>query len=125
MSGTNQGRPTLNSLALARHIADNFAGKHGEDILLLDIRDVSMLADYFVIGSVTSERHARTIVASIKETTRDELDAMPLNTEGEPGAGWLLLDYGSVIVHLFAPSARSYYDLEGLWRGGRTVVRLL
>ena len=110
---------------MARHIADVVVDKQGEDILLLDIRDISILADYFVIGSAASERQTKAIIGGITRDTKQTLDLKPLHVEGEAASGWVLLDYGSVVVHLFAPEAREYYDLEGLWRDGRTVVRLL
>jgi len=117
-------RLDLDPLELARRIVDVIADKQGEDILLLDIREISILADYFVIGSATSERQARAVIESIIETTKETLDTRPLHVEGEAANGWVLLDYGSVVVHLFAPEARRYYDLEGRWKDGRTVVRL-
>ena len=104
---------------------DVIADKQGEDILLLDIREVSILADYFVIGSTVSERQAKGIVEGVTQETRRAWDRRPLHIEGEVAGGWVLMDYGSVVVHLFAPEARDYYDLDGLWRDGRTVVRLL
>jgi len=110
---------------LARCIVEVIADKKGEDVLLLDIRDVSILADYFVIGSTTSERQARAIVEDVKQETKRAFDARPLHVEGEPATGWVLMDYGGVVVHLFAPEVRAYYDLEGLWRDGHIVVRML
>jgi ribosome-associated protein len=101
------------------------ADKKGEDLLLLDIRDISILADYFVIGSTTSERQARAIIEDIKQETKQAFDVRPLNVEGEAAIGWVLMDYGGVVVHLFTPEMRAYYDLEELWRAGRVVVRML
>jgi len=101
------------------------ADKKGEDVLLLDIRDISILADYFVIGSAASERQAKAIIEGIKQETKQTFDVRPLRIEGDPATGWVLMDYGDVVVHLFAPEARAYYDLEGLWQDGRTVVRML
>lgn len=101
------------------------ADKKGEDLLLLDIRDISILADYFVIGSTTSERQARAIIEDIKQETKQAFDVRPLNVEGEAATGWVLMDYGGVVVHLFTPEMRAYYDLEELWRAGRVVVRML
>jgi ribosome-associated protein len=91
----------------------------------LDIRDISILADYFVIGSTTSERQARAIIEDIKQETKQAFDVRPLNIEGEAATGWVLMDYGGVVVHLFTPEMRAYYDLEELWRAGRVVVRML
>jgi ribosome-associated protein len=93
-------------------------------VVLLDIKDVSILADYFVIGSASSERQAKAIVEGITADTKKLLGARPPRIEGEPSDGWVLIDYGSVVVHLFAPEARRYYRLEELWRGGRVVVRM-
>lgn len=111
-------------MELARHIVDVIADQKGEDVVLLDIREISILADYFVIGSVNSTRQARAVIDEIKQETK-ELGVRPLHIEGEADCGWVLMDYGSVIVHLFTPEMRAYYDLEGLWRDGRIVVRML
>jgi ribosome-associated protein len=112
-------------LELARHIVEVVADKQGEDVLLLDIREVSILADYFVIGSATSERQAKAIIEGIKQEVKQTFDARPLHVDGEAATGWILMDYGGVVVHLFTPDVRAYYDLEGLWRAGRVVVRML
>ena len=104
---------------------DAIADKKGEDVLLLDIRDISILADYFVIGSTTSERQAKAIVESIKQEVKQTFSVSPLHVEGETASGWVLMDYVDVIVHLFTEEARAYYDLEGLWQDGRVVVRML
>jgi len=112
-------------LELARHIVEVIADKKGDDVLLLDIRQVSILADYFVIGSTTSERQAKGIIEGIKEGAKQTFGVRPLNVEGEPADGWVLMDYGDVIVHLFTEEMRAYYDLEGLWQDGQVVVRML
>jgi len=112
-------------LELARNIVEMIADKKGEDVLLLDIRDISILTDYFVIGSTTSERQAKTITESIKQETKRRFDVRPLHIDVEPATGWVLMDYGDVVVHLFAPEIRAFYDLEGLWQNGRIVVRML
>jgi ribosome-associated protein len=119
------GGAILDSLELARHIVETIADQKGEDVLLLDIRDVTILADYFIIGGVTSMRQAKAIIEDIKHGTKQAFDVRPLHIEGEVTSGWVLMDYGSVVVHLFTPEMRAYYDLEGLWRGGRIVVRML
>jgi len=101
------------------------ADRKGEDVLLLDIRDISILADYFVIGSAVSKRQTKAMVNGIIEETKEDFDTKPLRVEGEPESGWVLMDYGAVVVHLFAPEARDYYDLEGFWEDARVVVRIL
>jgi ribosome-associated protein len=110
---------------VARRIVDVIADKLGEDILLLDIREVTILTDYFVIGSAVSKRQTKAIVDSITDTVREEFDIRPWRVEGDPDSGWVLMDYGDVVVHLFAPEAREYYDLEGFWEDARVIVRML
>jgi ribosome-associated protein len=115
----------LDSLELARYVVDAIADQKGENVLLLDIGDISLLADYFVIASTTSERQARAIVDDVREKVKQDTDARLLHVEGEPGTGWILMDYGDIVVHLFSEEMRAYYDLEGLWQEGRIVVRML
>lgn len=100
------------------------ADKKGSDIILLDIRRVSLLADYFVICSGASERQVKAIVDEILEKVKKETGIVPLNVEGVPSSGWVLVDYGSVIVHIFAPNLREYYSLEKLWSEATMVVRV-
>ncbi len=104
---------------------DVIADKQGEDILLLDIREVSILADYFVIGSAVSKRQTNAIVDGIVDEAKADLGVKPWRVEGEADSGWVLMDYGDVVVHLFAPEAREYYDLEGFWEDARVMVRML
>ncbi len=101
------------------------ADQKGEDVVLLDIQDVFLLADYFIIASVYSTRQAKAVIDDVKKGTKDVFDVRPFRVEGDANTGWVLMDYGSVVVHLFTPEMRAYYDLEGLWRGGRVVVRML
>jgi ribosome-associated protein len=82
------------------------------------------MADYFVICSGTSERQVRAIVDKILEKVKKDAGITPLNVEGTPSSGWVLVDYGSVIVHIFAPSLREYYSLEKLWSEATMVVRV-
>ena len=98
--------------------------KLGEDVLLLDIRPVSTIADYFVICSGTSERQIKAIGEGIR-TKLKEVGVRALHCEGAALSGWVLLDYGSVIVHVFLSQTRDYYNLEQLWKDARTVLRVL
>ena len=107
----------------ARRIVDLLADRQAEDIVLLDIRRVASFADYFVIATSLNARQMRALVDTLdKELAKDE--AGLLHVEGEADSGWVLLDYGGVIVHLFSTEGREYYDLEGLWREGTPVVRI-
>jgi ribosome-associated protein len=94
-----------------------------EDIVLLDVRDVTLLADYFIICSGTSERQIRALSNGVSRELKAEV-GRPLNIEGEPRGGWVLIDYGDVIVHVFSSQARALYDLEGFWQEAKTVVRI-
>ncbi|MDO8615912.1 MAG: ribosome silencing factor [Dehalococcoidia bacterium] len=97
--------------------------KQAEDILLLDIREVASFADYFVIASAPTVRQTQALLEAVDETLGQE-HVQPMGHEGEAESGWVLLDYGDVIVHLFSPAERAYYDLEGLWSAAAPVVRI-
>ena len=118
------GAEEPNSSELARGIVELITDKKGSDIILLDIRQVSLLADYFVICSGDSERQVRAIVDEVLEKVKKETGIVPLSVEGGASSGWVLVDYGSVIVHVFAPSLREYYSLEKLWSEATMVVRM-
>lgn len=89
--------------------------------MLLDIRNVSVLADYFVICSGNSERQVKAIARDIEEQLKDS-EIWVYHREGMDQGRWVLLDYGEVIVHVFTPSERDYYRLEKLWSGAQTVL---
>ncbi len=119
-----RGGNKLQSIELAREIVNSIADKQGSDIVLLDLRSVSLLADYFVICSGESERQVRAIVNEVTEKIKKEEGIKPLQIEGDPSSGWVLMDYGSIIVHVFAPVMRGYYQLEELWSDAPTVARI-
>jgi ribosome-associated protein len=90
---------------------------------LLDLRSVSLLADYFIICSGESERQVKAIVNETTKKIKEE-GIKPLHIEGDSSSGWVLLDYGGVIVHVFSPTVRGYYQLENLWSDASIVVRI-
>jgi ribosome-associated protein len=94
---------------------------------LLDIREQSSLADYFVIATVDNERQAKAIEDALLEGLRLQQNIRPLGIEGvdNRGGGWALLDYGDVIIHLFTEEAREFYKLEELWSKANVVVKVL
>lgn len=91
---------------------------------MLDVKELTTLADYFVICEGTSDRQINAIREGILEDLREE-KVKPLNREGTPQSGWILLDYGNVLVHIFSPEQRAYYQLENLWQEAPTVMRML
>jgi len=94
------------------------------DILLLDTRGVCSFADYFVICSGDSGRQVEAIYDEVEHTLKKE-GILPHHREGTVDSGWLLLDFGDTIVHIFAPFEREYYQLDKLWSQATPVVRLL
>lgn len=98
--------------------------KQAGDILMLDIRQVSYYADYLVICSAESGRQIKAISEEIEESL-DSSGTRLMRREGTEDSGWVLLDFGDVIVHIFAPEERNYYELESLWSRATPVVRIL
>jgi ribosome-associated protein len=97
---------------LCRKLAEN---KKAENAVILDVRKVSSVTDYFVIVSGGSEPHLRAVVNEVTDHLREEHDLRPRNVEGDAGAAWQVLDYFDVIVHVMRTDVREKYDLEGLW----------
>lgn len=97
---------------LCRELADN---KKAEDLVVLDVRKISSVADYFVIATGTSEPHLRAIMDEISDTLREEHDVTPSGKDGNVSNAWVVLDYFDVIVHIMRADARERYNLEGLW----------
>ena len=94
--------------------------KKGMDIKLLHISDVSSLADYFLICTGTSNTHVKTL-CDYAEFAMEQLGEPMLGREGHRGNTWELLDYGSVVIHVFTEEARKFYDLERLWADAEQV----
>ena len=115
--------PRLEDNQLAHRIVDIASDRKAEDIVLLDIRPVAFFANYFVIMTGTTDRHITSLTTAISETLEEE-GIRPLQVEGTPAAGWVLMDYGDVVVHIFSPAQRSYYNLEKLWSEAPIVVRM-
>lgn len=97
--------------------------KKGSDIIVLDTRPVTTIADYFIIATAQSERQIKAIVDEILKKMK-ALKVHPLGIDGEAESGWVLMDFGDILVHLFDPGTRDYYQLEELWNGATTVVRI-
>ena len=110
-------------LDLARRIVELAEDKKAADIVLLDLGELTTLADAFVICSGGSERQIAAIADGILEALRDE-GVKPFGREGTPESHWVLVDFGSVIVHIFTPPERDYYELEKHWSGAKTILRV-
>ncbi len=113
----------LDPAQLAKAIVDVASDKKAADIMLLDIRDVTTIADYFVICNGNNLRQIQAIADAIDDELREQ-GAKVLHREGTAETGWLLLDFGDVIVHIFGVKEREYYRLERLWSEAKTVVYL-
>lgn len=105
----------MTPLQLSRLIADAAADKKAREVVRLDIRQKSSIADYFVICEGDTDRQVRAITDSIVDRAK-AAGIRPLRTSGYEDGSWVVLDFASVIVHVFLPGERSYYDLESLWR---------
>lgn len=108
---------------MAREITDILSEKKGEDIVLLDTRAASSIADYFVIATAGSVRQIKAITDEVSKTLKKKKKP-PLGIEGVPESGWVLMDYGAVLVHIFDPGTRDYYDLEGLWNEAKVIAKI-
>ncbi len=96
--------------------------KQAKDIECLHTTDVTVLADYFVICTATSSTHVKTLTDEVDRALSD-LGEPPLRREGYRGGGWILLDFGCVIVHIFQKEMREFYNLEHLWNDAEVVDR--
>ena len=100
---------------LARVAAAAADEKKATDICLIDISNTSDICDYFLIASAANRRLADAIVDEIEERVRLNCNEKPFSIEGREELAWTLIDYGSVVVHIFQPEAREYYRLDKLW----------
>jgi len=111
------------AMALAHTLVDALEEKKGEDILVLDIADLTPITDLFVLVSGYSDRMLDTLVQHALEQAEAKHGRRG-RVEGTARGGWILVDFGDVILHVFTPDVRAYYDLEGLWANGRVVLRM-
>jgi ribosome-associated protein len=103
------------SREVAARAARAAGAKQATDIVALDVHELIVITDYFVICTASSNRQVKTVIEAIEDSIR-ELGERPIRREGEDEAGWWLLDYVDVVVHVFGEEERDYYDLERLWR---------
>lgn len=123
-SDTPEQEPADDPIQLGHAIIAVLDERKGEDILLLDLRPAGSFTDAFVICTGGSERTLRALADEVERRLQIELGRRPMHLEGDAASGWVLLDYGQVIVHLFSPRLRSYYRLEELWKEGKVLLRM-
>ncbi|MDX2162825.1 MAG: ribosome silencing factor [bacterium] len=121
MSGF-KGVTVLDHLEIAREIVNALEDKKAENILLLDLRPDAIIADFFVLCTGNSDRQIKALADNVREVVKTQYGLLPTAVEGENTSGWVLMDYGNVIVHIFDEDRRRYYDLEGFWARQSHVV---
>lgn len=109
------------SLQLALAAAKTAEETRGQNVVVLDMREQTPIFDYFVIATGASRRQLRAISSEIDNVLEKELGDHRLSIAGYEESRWIVLDYGTVVVHIFDEEARAYYDLEGLWAGTKPV----
>ncbi|MGB0389197.1 MAG: ribosome silencing factor [Ardenticatenaceae bacterium] len=114
----------LNAAEIARTIVNAIEERKGEDIVMLDLQEVSPIADYFVIATSDNERMLRALVRNVDEEMGKTYQLRAKHVEGSPESGWVLMDYSWVIVHLFSRLQREFYRLENLWSDAPVVLRI-
>jgi ribosome-associated protein len=107
--------------SLVRLCAEGALDKKAENVVILDMRGISTFTDFFLIASGTSEPQLKAIVASIREKVREKTGLKPTAEDGFPSSKWVIVDYGSVIVHVFHSETRPVYGLEDLWNDARRI----
>ncbi len=100
---------------LAELAVEGILSKKGEQIVLMDMRAVSGIADLFVLCTGTSDMQIKAIMDAVRDSIREGTDERPWHVEGSTGLQWVLLDYVDMVVHVFNPEKRAFYDLERLW----------
>ena len=94
--------------------------KRAEDIRLIGIKDLTIVADYFVIANGTSSTQTKALADEVEFRLKQE-GIEPIRTEGYQGANWIVLDYGDIVVHVFYKETRDFYNLERLWQDGEQI----
>jgi ribosome-associated protein len=117
------GHP-LKPLELARSLVDTLEDKKAEDIILLDLQGLCSFTDYFVICTGASERQLEALVEGVGEAARRKHRLKPPRVQGHAAGGWMLVDFGDVIIHAFASDQRRRYKLEELWHEAKVIVRI-
>lgn len=105
---------------LMNMIAEACLDEKAQRLVVLEVKDLTVLADYFVITTGRSSIHVKSIVDHVEERLKEQ-GLIPLHRDGQQQGAWAVLDYNAVILHVFRPEERDYYDLEGLWGGAQRI----
>lgn len=108
---------------MARELVNALEDKKAENIVLLDLRRITVFTDYFVLCSGTSDRMLRSILKAAKEAMQIKFDVKG-KIEGNPSNGWIAVDFNNFVLHIFSPDQRKFYDLEGLWAEGKVLLHV-
>jgi len=119
-----KGNETLKPLDLARAVVEALEEKKAENIVLMDLQEHSIVADYFVICTGASDRQLNALAEAVTDALRKKHRLKSPRVEGHAAGGWLLIDYRTVIVHVFSAEQRKRYQLEDLWRETKTLLRI-
>ncbi|MBS5165786.1 MAG: ribosome silencing factor [Butyricicoccus pullicaecorum] len=111
----------MNAQQTARYICEALLERKGRDIDVLQVEHLTTLTEYFVICTATSTTQVRALADSVEYHLKYDHDTVPHHVEGFESSSWILLDYGSVLVHIFVPEAREFYNLENLWKDGTRI----
>jgi ribosome-associated protein len=125
----------LDTMTLARAIVDALEEKKAENILLMDLQPTGLqgqkaeqgeytITDYFVIATGNSDRQIRALADHLREAMKILHEKAPSSVEGDAASGWVLVDYGDIIVHIMSKEQREYYDLEGLYRNANILLTI-
>ncbi len=118
MNETMQKEQAKAIAELAANVLDN---KKGMDVTMMSVGEQTILADYFVLATGTSNTHVRALADEVEFKLREELGVEPSHIEGASGNAWTLLDYGCVVINIFTTQAREFYKLERLWNGAEII----
>jgi ribosome-associated protein len=113
----------LKTLELAHTIVEALEDRKGENIVLMDLEKVAMFTGYFVIATGSSDRMLDALAEGVIESVQKKYEIKG-RAQGQSASGWVLVDFGSVIVHCFAQETRDFYKLEELWKEGKVLLRL-
>lgn len=113
----------LNTIEVARSVVNILEDKKGENIVLVDVHEISSFTDYFVFVTGTSDRMLDALAKAVSEDIDQQYD-INSKVEGSSQTGWVVVDLGDTVVHMFSPQQRDYYRLEDLWSKGKTLLRL-